>query len=185
MAHTLERKKQDIETLRKSLDENDTFIFANPIGLTVAQSSALRRKLRAQGCGMKVYKNTLIKLVLKDRGNGQFEPLTSGLKGPTAVAVSKDPIVLSKLLLDYARENDVFKVGGGCYAGQTLSPAEVVSLSRLGSREEVVSKLILALKAPMYKLVNALKGPATSLTLTLKAMAEEKKLGEPGCGTPE
>lgn len=175
MAYTKERKEQEAERLKKSLGESDAFVLADPIGLTVAQSNDLRRKLREGGCSLRVYKNTLIKRVLSEEDEGRFKGLMGEVEGPTALAFAADPISLSKALLDFAKENEALQVRGGYYAGDVLTREDIEKMSKLGSREEVIGRLIMTLKAPVYRLAGALKGPATRLNLVLKAVGEKEK----------
>ncbi|MFH1537581.1 MAG: 50S ribosomal protein L10 [bacterium] len=174
MAYTRERKGREVELLKRSIESSEVFILADPIGLSVSQSNELRRKIRKEGGSMRVYKNTLIRRVLADEGNGRFEALMRDIDGPTALVFSADPISVSKVLTDFAKENEALRVKSGYYAGDVLTREHVQKLSKLGSREEVIGKLILALKAPVYRLAGALKSPAAKLTFVLKAVGEKE-----------
>ena len=95
-------KAELIETLQSAFNESSTIVVAHQVGMTVAESGELRRKMREAGAGFKVTKNRIAKLALKGT---RFEDLDSLFTGPTAVGMSQDPVAAAKAIVDYAKGN--------------------------------------------------------------------------------
>ena len=108
-------------------------------GLTVAQMNDLRSKMRAQGGTVKVAKNRLAKIALKDT---QYEQLSDMLTGPVALATSSDPVAAAKVAIDFAKTNDKLVVLGGAMGATTLDAEAVKSLATLPSLDELRAKLL-------------------------------------------
>ncbi len=175
MPLTLEDKKVLVEEISSELKNSSWCILTDVIGLKVSEVNELRNKARESGVNIKVYKNRLIKRAIDEQDDsGELGKLVSHLKGPTAVAfVSEDPIIASKMFVDFAEDNKNFTIKAAVLDAKYLSPEEIKELSKLGSMASIYGKLILAMKAPMYKLINALQGPGSSLVGTLKSIAEK------------
>jgi len=171
----LSKKKELVEELRKKFDENDWCILASASGMTVAEVSDLRNKLRASGVSFKVYKNTLLKRVISERENsGELIKLVDHLKGPTAIAFSKeDPIVSTKLFVDYSQTNEKLSLKAAVCEKAYWSEEDVKRMAKLGSKAAIYGMLISQLKAPLYKLIYVLKSPGDKLVGTLKAVSEK------------
>ena len=171
MAIPLEKKKENVADLKQRISEGGVFILSDYIGLTVAQINDLRKRLRHNGCHLKVYKNTLVQKAISELGDTKFESLKEHLSGPTVIAFGGgDPIPLCKQLVEFSKESEVFRIKAGYYEGNLMEPASIEMLSKLGSKEALIGKLIMQLKAPMYRLINALHGPMTGLVGTLQAV---------------
>ena len=117
-------------------------------GLTVTAMKQLRRALGAD-TKYSVVKNTLTKIAAKDAGVDISDDL---LVGPSAVAFIKgDPINAAKSLRDFQKENPFLIIKGGIYEGKSVTPAELMELANLESREVLLAKLAGAMKASMAK----------------------------------
>jgi large subunit ribosomal protein L10 len=171
----LSKKKELVEELTKQFDENPWCLLASASGMTVAQVSDLRKKLREKGVFFKVYKNTLIKRVIEERkDSGELVKLTGHLKGPTAIAFTKeDPIVSAKVFVDYIQTNDKLALKAAVYEKSYWSEADIKRLSKLGTKSAIYGGLVCQLKAPLFKLIYVLKSPGNKLVGTLKAAAEK------------
>ncbi len=142
-------------------------------GMTVAEMTDLRRRMREAGASFRVTKNRLAKRALEDTPFGNIAPLFSG---PTAVAFSTDPVAAAKVAVDYANENAKLAVLGGALGEQTLDEAGVEALSKLPSLDELRGGLIGLLQAPGAKIARLLAEPGAQLARALSAQAAS---GEP------
>ena len=115
-------KAELIETLQSAFNESSTIVVAHQVGMTVAESGDLRKKMRDAEAGFKVTKNRIAKLALKGT---RFEDLDSLFTGPTAVGMSQDPVSAAKILVDYAKGNKKLTIVGGSMDGKTLDKAGV------------------------------------------------------------
>jgi len=178
-------KPAKIENVKSILEDYDfvarlrgMVVFAEFAGISVEQMAKLRRNLRTKDVKFRVLKNTLILKALKESG---VEGADSFLKGPTAVAFSPDEISGAKILYAFAKEIERLKkdsakliIKGGVLEGKTVSKEEVEQFAMLPSREEVFSKLLATINAPLVNLLRLIKEPAARLARVINA-AEEKK----------
>ena len=134
-------------------------VVTRPNGLTVAEVTDLRRKMRAAGATYKVAKNRLATLALDGT---QFDGIAPLLKGPTALAWSKDPVAVAKVAVDFARTNEKFTVLGGALGKQTLDAAGIKALSELPSLDQLRGKLLGLLKPPRRASPASCRRPAAS-----------------------
>jgi large subunit ribosomal protein L10 len=117
-------------------------------GLTVTSMKKLRRALGAE-TKYSVVKNTLTKIAAKDAGVDLSADL---LTGPSAIAFIKgDPIAAAKSMRDFAKENPLLVIKGGIYEGKSITPAELMELANLESREVLLAKLAGAMKGSFAK----------------------------------
>lgn len=126
-------------------------------GLTVAETEALRSKVREAGAKFRVTKNRITRLAL---AGTQFESLVDLLKGPSAVSYSADPIAAAKAVVKYAKENDKLSILGGVMNGDVLTAAQVKALGELPSLDELRGKLVGLLQAPAGQIARVCKAYA-------------------------
>lgn len=177
MAVPLKKKQEIVGSITGRAREESSLVAVDYMGLTVAEISGLRRRMRRDGIELLVSKNTLLRRSFMEMlpAGAEREKAVECLKGPTAITFAPgDPIAAAKHLCDFAKTNNKLKIKGGWYDGKYLDPAGIEMFSRLGSREEIIGRLIMALKGPMFQLVHALNGPATKLVGTLKAVSEKE-----------
>lgn len=159
-------KEQIVSTLREDLSNSSLVVVATNAGLTVAQVSDLRRKMREVGASYRVTKNTLVRLSIAGTQN---EGINSLLSGPTALAYSKDPIAAAKVTVKFSNSNDKFKVIGGILDGKLLTDKEVEALSKLPSLDELRAKIVGILSTPATRIAGVLQAPAGQLARVFSA----------------
>ena len=144
-------------------------------GMTVAEISQLRTKLRPTGGEYHVVKNTLFKRAAGDSLNPELEAL---LAGPTAIAFAKDDVVgVAKALLDFLRllRKDEVKVKGGYVDGRIFTPDQVTALSKVPPKEVVQAQLVGTLQAPLSNFAGTMNGVLSEFARTLQALADKKQ----------
>ncbi len=157
---------------------NDVFkntgvvVVAHNTGMVAAQSADFRRKVKEAGGSVKVAKNTLVQLALKDAGTADFSGL---LKGPTILAYSKDPIAAAKAAVAYAKGNDKLVILGGAMGKTLLDAKGVKALAELPSLDELRAKLIGLLNAPATKIARTIKEPGGQLARVIQAKAAKSE----------
>jgi len=172
---TLARKQELVTEITAKLKESDLCLFADPIGLTVAQVNELRTKLNDSEIEYKIYKNTLIKRAIEEHGDENLKPLLDHLTGPTGLAISpSDPIVAAKVFVDFMEDNEKLTLKAAVFQGEYWDEKKIKDMSKLGSMASIYGQLVSAMKAPAFKLVHALNSPMQSLVLTLKAIAQKE-----------
>ncbi|MGB1176944.1 MAG: 50S ribosomal protein L10, partial [Candidatus Puniceispirillaceae bacterium] len=152
-----QEKAELIETLQTTLNASSTVVVAHQVGMTVAESSDLRAKMREAGAGFKVTKNRIAKLALKGT---RYEELEGMFTGPTAIGTSADPVAAAKALVDFAKGNDKLTIIGGSMDGKILDKAGVEALARMPSLDELRGKLVGLIQAPAAKIARVTQAPA-------------------------
>jgi len=168
------KKSETIEGLSELLKQNPLAILTEYRGMTVAEITNLRKQLRAKGAEYHVTKNTLLLRAANELG---YKNLEEALSGPTAVAfVGEDLVGGVKSVLDYARTaradskgTKVFVVKHGILQGQLIKSDEIEDLTKLPSKEEMISKMLGSLNAPVSGLVNVLASAPRNLVNVLNA----------------
>ena len=169
-----QEKAELIETLQTTLNDSTTVVVAHQVGMTVAESSDLRGKMREAGAGFKVTKNRIAKLALNDTPHTALESLFTG---PTAIGTSSDPVAAAKVLVEYAKGNDKLTIVGGSMDGKSLDKAGVEALAKLPSLDELRGKLVGILQAPAAKLARVAQAPAGKLARVIKARSDQLQQG--------
>ena len=166
------RKLQITSELRELLSKSTIAILTDYRGLTVADISQLRRRLREAGIEYRVVKNTLARFAAEQAGK---VGLTKILEGPTAIAFGyADVIEPAKVLIEFVRSSRLpITVRGAILDGRILSAEEVTSLASLPPREVLVGKVMGTLQSPMYGLVNVLSASLRGLVTVLSARVNQ------------
>jgi large subunit ribosomal protein L10 len=141
-------------------------------GMTVADVTELRRRMRAAGASFKVAKNRLALLALDGT---RFDGLAPMLKGPTAISWSADPVAVAKTAVDFAKTNDKFVLVGGSLGTQVLDVPGVKALAELPSLDALRAKLLGLLAAPATRIAGVLQAPAGQLARVFAAYADASK----------
>ena len=162
-------KKQLIETLNQSVLASSVVLVAHYKGLTVAEMTALRIKIREIGAGFKVAKNKLSQLAL---AGTPFEQISTMFVGPTAIAYSSDPVAVAKVLTEFAKANDKLVMLGGAFGATLLDAKAVTELSKLPSLDELRAKIVGLLNAPATRIAGILKAPAGQVARVIGAHAK-------------
>jgi large subunit ribosomal protein L10 len=177
-------KREFVSSLASVFAETSAVIVTQNNGLTVAEVTALRRRMREAGATFKVAKNRLATLALDGT---RFEGIKPLLKGPTALAWSRDPVAAAKTAVEFARTNDKFVVLGGAIAGQTLDASGVKALSELPSLEALRAGLLGMLQTPATRIAGILQAPGGQVARVLAAFARKDEAAgdDPGPASSE
>jgi len=179
---TRSQKEESVVELREKFVRATSVFVAEYRGLDVARVDALRRKLRAAGGAdyeYRVTKNTLLRRAAE--GN-DVAAVASHFKGPTAVAISfGDPVQLAKILIDYAKDNELFLLRGAMLDGKALGKKEIATLATLPSLDQLRGQIVGLLQAPASKLVRVLAAPPSQLARVVEA--RRKSLEESGAAS--
>lgn len=160
-------KSEAIETLKGVFANAGAVVVTHYMGLTVAQMSELRHRLRQAGASLQVVKNTLAQKALNGAG------ATAGelFKGPVAIAYGPDPVSAAKVSTQYAKENDKFTIVGAMMGAQVLDAAGVDALAKLPSLDQLRGRIVGLLQAPATRVAGILQAPAGQLARVLNAYA--------------
>ncbi|MBS0561642.1 MAG: 50S ribosomal protein L10 [Proteobacteria bacterium] len=164
-----EEKREFVAGLAQVFAETSMVVVTRNQGLTVAEVTDLRRRMRAAGAEFKVTKNRLTALALDGSAFDGIKPL---LKGTTALAWSKDPVAVAKTVVDYAKTNEKLELVGGALGARTLDAAGVKALAELPSLDQLRGKLLGLLQAPATKIAGVLQAPAGQLARVFGAYAK-------------
>jgi large subunit ribosomal protein L10 len=163
-------KSQLVDTLATVFQDTGVIVVAHYSGLTVAQMTVLRAKMREAGGGVRVAKNRLVKLALKGT---DAESISDLFEGPTVVAFSKDPVAAAKVAVDFAKVNDKLVIRGGAMGPTALDAEGVKALATLPSLDELRGKLVGLIASPATRVAQVLNAPAAQLARVLSAYAEK------------
>jgi large subunit ribosomal protein L10 len=162
------QKADSVAQLSATFQEVGVVVVTRNLGMTVAQSTALRGKIRDAGATYKVAKNSLAKLAIKDTDYAELDELFTG---PTAIASSVDPVAAAKAVVDFAKTTDKIEIVGGAMGSQVLTPAGVQALASMPSLDELRAKLIGLVQAPATKIAQLATAPAAKLARVFGAYA--------------
>lgn len=163
-------KKESIAELTEVFKTSSVVVVAHYAGLTVAQMQQLRKQMRQAGGQVKVAKNRLAQIALKDT---DVASIASLLKGPTVLAYSKDPIAAPKVATDFAKANEQFVILGGSMGKTALDQNGVKALASLPSLDELRAKILGLLVAPATKIAQLTNAPAAKLARVVQAYASK------------
>ncbi len=164
------QKEALVQQLGDLFGDVNLVVVTQQSGMTVAESSDLRRAIREAGASYQVAKNRLARRALEGT---QFEALQSYFTGPTAIAASSDPVAAAKVCVDFAKKNDKLAILCGCLGSQVLDVQGVESLAKLPSLDELRGSLIGLLQAPATKVAGVVQAPASQLARVLSAYASK------------
>ncbi|MEJ2816816.1 MULTISPECIES: 50S ribosomal protein L10 [unclassified Caulobacter] len=163
------QKQESIESLKSVFADAGAVVVTHYMGLTVAEMTDLRLRLRKEGAAIKVVKNTLALKALDGKLGDKGEKLFTG---PVAIAYGPDAVSAAKVAVQFAKENDKFKlVGGVLDQTNVLDENGVKALATLPSLDELRGKLIGLLQAPATKIAGVLQAPAGQLARVFNAYA--------------
>jgi len=163
-------KREFVASLATVFAETSFLLVAQNKGLTVADVSELRRRMRAAGATYKVAKNRLATLALEGTRFDGVKPL---LKGPTALAWSTDPVAVAKTAVEFAKTNDKFVVLGGALGTQMLDATGVKALAELPSLETLRAQLVGLIQTPATRIAGVLQAPGGQVARVLSAYAKK------------
>ncbi|MBV8866228.1 MAG: 50S ribosomal protein L10 [Acidobacteriaceae bacterium] len=166
-------KKKDVEDLKKTLAENQSFFVAGYEKMTVSQDFQLRKAVRDAGGGYKIVKNNLAAKASEGTAAGD---LLGDLKGMTSLAyTAKDPVALAKALTRYSKENAVFTFKAGMVEGRVVDIQAISDLAAMPPKEEIYAKLLYLVNASASRLVSSMNGVGRNLAVVLDQATKESK----------
>jgi large subunit ribosomal protein L10 len=163
-------KREFVASLATVFAETSMVVVTRNQGLTVAEVTDLRRRMRAAGVTFKVAKNRLANLALDGTRFDGIKPL---LKGPTALAWSVDPVAAAKTAVEFAKTNEKFVIVGGALGAQTLNADGVKALAELPSLETLRAGLVGMIQTPGTRIAGVLQAPAGQLARVFGAYAKK------------
>ena len=155
-----EAKKIYVEEMKKNFNSNESVMIAQYQGLNVNELDSLRKELRDKGILFKITKNRITKIAIKDTSKKDLEKF---FIGPTAAALSSDPISTAKILTKFSKSNNKLKIIAGYMDGKVLDEKEVSIIAALPSLEEARAKIVGILATPAQKLVSILLAPGSKI----------------------
>jgi len=167
----LQKKEALVAEVAKQVASAQAMVLAENRGLAVADMTKLRAKARASGVYFRVVKNTLVRRAV---AGTPYEPLTDKMVGPLAYGICADPVAVAKVLNDFAKGNEKFVITAGAMPGKVMSAKDVAALASLPSRDELLSKLMGTMQAPIAKFVRTLNEVPGRFVRTLAAVRDSK-----------
>jgi large subunit ribosomal protein L10 len=163
-------KQESIDELSGVFKTANVVVVAHYAGLTVAQMQQLRQQMRQAGAKVKVAKNRLAKIALKDT---DVASIASLLKGPTVLAYSGDPVAAPKVAIEFAKANEQFVILGGSMGKTALDQNGVKALASLPSLDELRAKIVGLIQAPATKIAQLANAPAAKVARVIQAHASK------------
>lgn len=165
-------KADTVEAMRRAIASQKGAVVAAYSGLTVAEVTNLRKKLREANAEFRVVKNTLIRLAAKGT---DFSKLDEVFSGPTAVGFAHgDPVALAKAMKEFAGGNPKVRLKAGYFDGKVLSVKDVEALADTPPRQVLLGRLAGGLAAPLTRFAQALSGPGRKLVYALNSIHDQK-----------
>ncbi|NYT26345.1 50S ribosomal protein L10 [Alcaligenaceae bacterium] len=172
MSLNRQEKAVVIEEVSAEVAKAQSVIIAEYRGLDVASVTVLRKTARESGVYLRVLKNTLVRRAV---AGTPFEGLSSQLTGPLMYAISTDPVTAAKVLSEFAKSNDKLVIKGGAMPNSLLDVDGVKALATMPSREELLSKLLGTMQAPIAQFVRTLNEVPTKFVRGLAAVRDQKE----------
>jgi large subunit ribosomal protein L10 len=164
------QKSSLVSSLHERFSGATLVVITRQSGLTVAESTNLRRQMLKAGAGYKVTKNRLARLALEGTKFAELAPMFTG---PTAVALSTDPVAAAKVAVEFAKTNEKLEIVGGALNSQVLDAAGIKALAMLPSLNELRAKFLGMLQTPATRVASVLQAPAGQLARVLRAKADK------------
>ncbi|RTZ38905.1 50S ribosomal protein L10 [Candidimonas sp. SYP-B2681] len=172
MSLNRQEKAVVIEEVTAQVAKAQSIIIAEYRGLDVASVTVLRKTARESGVYLRVLKNTLVRRAV---AGSPFEELSPQLTGPLIYALSTDPVSAAKVLAGFAKTNDKLVIKGGALPNNVLSQDGVKALATMPSRDELISKLMGTMQAPVTQFVRTLNEVPTKFVRGLAAVRDQKE----------
>jgi large subunit ribosomal protein L10 len=160
-----------IEEVSAEVAKAQSIVIAEYRGLDVASVTVLRKTARESGVYLRVLKNSLARRAVAGTA---FEPLAEQLTGPLIYGISADPVAAAKVLAGFAKSNDKLVIKAGALPNSLLNQEGVKALATMPSREELLSKLLGTMQAPIAQFVRTLNEVPTKFARGLAAVRDQK-----------
>jgi large subunit ribosomal protein L10 len=161
-----------VAEVSKELAKAQAVILAEYRSVPVKDMTELRRKARGVGVYLRVLKNTLARRAVAET---PFKGLTDKMVGPLAYGISADPVAVAKVLQEFAKDNEKFVIKAGAMPNVVMSAREVAELAKMPSRQELLTKLVATMQAPIAKFVRTLNEVPGKFARTLAAVRDQKE----------
>jgi len=158
-------KAESIETLKGVFAGAGAVVVTHYLGLSVAEISDLRGRLRKEGAAFRVVKNRLAQKALNGAGDGA----AALFKGPVGIAYAPDPVSAAKVATQYAKDNEKFKVVGGLMGETVLDAKAVDALAKLPSLDQLRARIVGLIQAPATRIAGVVQAPAAQLARVFAA----------------
>jgi len=168
----LEQKQAVVAEVSAQLAKAQTVILAEYRSIPVKDMTELRRKARVSGVYLRVLKNTLARRAV---AGTPFKGLAEKMVGPLAYGISSDPVAAAKVLQEFAKDNEKFVIKAGAMPNMVMSAGEVAVLARMPGRQELLTKLVATLQAPIAKFVRTLNEVPGKFARSLAAVRDQKQ----------
>jgi large subunit ribosomal protein L10 len=168
----LEQKQAVVTEVSNQLAKAQAVILAEYRSIPVKGMTELRKKARGSGVYLRVLKNTLVRRAVADT---PFKGLAEKMVGPLAYGISSDPVAVAKVLQEFAKDNEKFVIRAGAMPNLVMTAREVADLARMPSRQELLSKLVATMQAPIVKFVRTLNEVPGKFARTLAAVRDQKE----------
>ena len=163
------------EVVIKELDQiflnSGVIVVAHYSGLTVSDISDLRIKMRNAGGLVRVAKNRLVKIALKDKPCSDISTL---FNGQTLIMYSEDPVSAAKVAVNFSKENDNLVILGGSMGDKNLDSDQIVEVSKMPSREELIVSIVASIGSPSSELSGLLQSPSSDIYKIVDNLDQEK-----------
>ena len=146
MSLNIEAKKATVEEIKANIANSQTMVIAEYRGISVASMTELRANARKEGVYLRVLKNTLVRRAVEGTS---FAGLANQMVGPLVYTASEDAVAAAKVLHQFAKKDDKIIIKAGSYNGDLMNSAQVAELASIPSREELLSKLLFVMQAPV------------------------------------
>lgn len=163
------------ERLSSNVKDNENLFVVGFNKIVAPDLSNLRQSLRDQNASMFVTKNRIVKKVLDEKNNKDVNSIISGNCG--FIFTNDDPIKISKVLVGFQKDHEVFDIKGGLVKDRFLTKDAIGALSKLSSKKELQAKVVMQIKSPLFRLVGVLNQNITKIVLVLKAIKDNKEKG--------
>lgn len=165
-------KEERVSEIKERFNGSEAVIMADYRGLSVKQMEELRVRVREAGGEIKIYKNTLTEIAIRELALPSMDEF---LAGPTAfVFIASDPVAPAKALTTFAKDNQALEIKGGFVQSQIVDSAGVKAIASLPTREELLAKLLGTMLNPLTGTVRVLSGPARAFVTVADAIAKQK-----------
>ena len=172
MSLNLEQKQAVVAEVSAQLSKAQAVILAEYRSIPVRDMTELRKRARGSGVYLRVLKNTLARRAVADT---PFKGLSEKMVGPLAYGISSDPVAAAKVLHEFARDYDKFVIKAGAMPNMVMSAREVGDLAKLPGRQELLTKLVATMQAPIAKFVRTLNEVPGKFARTLAALRDHKQ----------
>ena len=171
MSLNLTEKKAVVAEVSEQVASAQAIVLAEYRGLSVTEITSLRAEARKAGVYLRVLKNTLVRRAIDGT---PFSGLSNDMVGPLMFGISADPVAAAKVMNSFAKTNDKFVIKAGAMPNEVLDQAGVKALASMPSREELLSKLLGTMQAPVAKFVQTLNEVPTKFVRGLAAVRDQK-----------